>query len=81
MMEILRDAVREPYWDAWSRIACPTLLVRADNGVLSTEDARAMVERLPSTQLEEIVDANHDVHLDRPAEWRQVLSQFLQKLP
>lgn len=36
-----------------------------------------MTERLPFARLVEVPNAKHDVHLDRPDEWRRALSDFL----
>lgn len=36
-----------------------------------------MKERLPQADLVEIRGAGHDVHLDRPDEWRNALMPFL----
>jgi pimeloyl-ACP methyl ester carboxylesterase len=36
-----------------------------------------MAERLPRARLLEIPDAGHDLHLDRPTEWRAALGGFL----
>ena len=76
-MRTLREAVGRSYWDEWERIECPALIVRASNGTLSSEEAAQMVERRPGAKLVEIADAGHDVHLDRPAEWRRALTEFL----
>jgi len=77
MVRTLRDAGRRSYWEEWERIACPTLVVRAGNGSLSAADARAMAERGRDVQLVEVDDAKHDVHLDRPVQWRRAVSRFL----
>jgi pimeloyl-ACP methyl ester carboxylesterase len=39
-----------------------------------------MVRRGRQAALVEIAGAGHDLHLDRPAEWRRVLSEFLDSL-
>ncbi|ADB50407.1 alpha/beta fold hydrolase [Conexibacter woesei] len=74
---ILRAAVSRPHWDAWERIRCPTLVVRAEAGTLPAAEAEAMRTRLPHAQLVELPGAAHDLHLDRPEEWRHVLTAFL----
>jgi pimeloyl-ACP methyl ester carboxylesterase len=80
MVRTLRDAVSRPYWDQWDRIQCPTLVMRAGNGVIPVADAQAMNERLPQAQLIELPGAKHDLHLDHSAEWQSVLSQFLDSI-
>jgi pimeloyl-ACP methyl ester carboxylesterase len=36
-----------------------------------------MVDCLPNARLVDLPGAKHDLHLDRPAEWRAALSSFL----
>ena len=80
MVRTLRAAAEEPVWDAWSRAACPALVARAGHGELTQSDARAMAERARQASVVEVSGAGHDVHLDCPAEWRRVLSRFLDSL-
>jgi pimeloyl-ACP methyl ester carboxylesterase len=51
--------------------------VRSADGTIEAADARLTIERLPGSQLVEIADAGHDVHLNRPTEWRQAVEAFL----
>jgi pimeloyl-ACP methyl ester carboxylesterase len=39
-----------------------------------------MVESLPCARLEEVADAGHDLHLDQPDRWRNVLLAFIAAL-
>jgi len=48
--------------------------------MIEPETASEMTERLPTAQLVEIADAAHDLHLDRPDEWRDALIGFLDSL-
>jgi pimeloyl-ACP methyl ester carboxylesterase len=80
MARMLEEAGEEPAWAAWSRIRCPTLVVRAAGGIVPAEMARAMVAARPDVRLVEIADAGHDVHLERPVEWRSALTAFLDAL-
>ena len=80
MAQTLREAVSVPSWEEWEGITCPTLLVPAGDGMVEPETARQMTERLATAQLVEIADAAHDVHLDRPDEWRDALTGFLDSL-
>jgi pimeloyl-ACP methyl ester carboxylesterase len=78
VMELtLRASLGRSFWAEWERIACPTLVVRAERGIVPAEEARAMVEGLPHARLTEIAGAGHDVHLDSPAAWRRALGDFL----
>jgi pimeloyl-ACP methyl ester carboxylesterase len=77
MIRTLREAPPRSYWRAWGHIRCPTLIVRGGEGTLASSDARRMVERLLGSRLVEIPGAGHDVHLDRPVEWRHTIEGFL----
>jgi pimeloyl-ACP methyl ester carboxylesterase len=80
MEQTLREAASGSYWEAWEQITCPTLVVRAGKGVLSTADAREMAARGRHVKLIELAHAEHDLHLDRPADWRDAVSEFLNSL-
>jgi pimeloyl-ACP methyl ester carboxylesterase len=80
MVRTLREAVAESAWEAWERISCPTLVVRAGNGTLSAADAQAMVDRGRDARLAELPGAGHDLHLDQPEQWRRVVGEFLDSL-
>jgi pimeloyl-ACP methyl ester carboxylesterase len=77
MVRTLREAVSRDRWRDWERIRCPVLVARAGDGVIPAADARAMAGRLAQAQLVELPGAAHDLHLDRPVEWRQAVSRFL----
>ena len=77
MARMLRDAISVSAWKEWDSITCPTLIVRAGDGMVEPEIAEEMTERLPQARLVEIAGAAHDVHLDRPDEWREALGRFL----
>jgi pimeloyl-ACP methyl ester carboxylesterase len=77
--DTLLQAVRassSDHWDAWSWIRCPTLIVRGEHG-MAAEDARAMAARLEDAVLASVPGAGHDVHLEKPAEWRCIVQRFL----
>jgi len=80
MVRTIGEAVNRAYWDEWKRIRCPVLVVRAGNGSIPAADAQAMAARLPQARLIELAGAEHDLHLDRPAEWRHAVSEFLDSL-
>ncbi|MFM9496611.1 alpha/beta fold hydrolase [Streptomyces galilaeus] len=53
------------YWEQWSRITCPTLVIRAERGLLRQEEAERMRTHRPTeTTLTTVQNAGHDVHLD-----------------
>ncbi|MFL5816937.1 MAG: alpha/beta fold hydrolase [Conexibacter sp.] len=80
MERTLHAAIVEDHWGDWERIQCPALVVRAGAGIIPAADAHAMVDRLPDTTFIELPGAAHDLHLDQPARWRDVVSAFLSEL-
>jgi len=80
MARTLREAVAESAWDAWERVSCPALVVRAGEGALSAADAQAMVDRGHDVRLAELPGAGHDLHLDQPDEWRRIVGEFVASL-
>jgi pimeloyl-ACP methyl ester carboxylesterase len=80
MLRTLSEGTSVSYWEEWQRVRCSTLLVRAGNGFFPTDYLQAMAARLPGARFVDIPDAKHDVHLDRPEQWRAALSEFLAAL-
>jgi len=76
MLAALDEISQQSYWDEWAAIRCPVLVVRAERGA-SARDTQRMLELLPQTRLREIANAGHDLHLDQPERWRQILEEFL----
>jgi pimeloyl-ACP methyl ester carboxylesterase len=76
MVAALAEVARRSYWDDWSRLACPALIVRAarDEGAATAARMRRL---LPAAALVEIAGAGHDVHLDRPRAWRAAIERWL----
>ncbi len=79
MMRTLCDG-RGDYWEEWERIQCPTLVVRAGKGFFQADILQTMAQRLPGARFVDIPGATHDLHLDRPAEWRDAVAGFLATL-
>lgn len=77
MVRTLRATVGDSHWQAWERVKSPVLIVRGERGSLEAANAQRMLETLSTAKLIQIADAGHDVHLDRPDEWRRVVSEFL----
>lgn len=74
---VLAGANDRPLREEWSSVACPALVVRAGDGMLGEDEARAMASLNPNARLASIEGAAHDLHLDRPAEWRAIVEDFL----
>jgi pimeloyl-ACP methyl ester carboxylesterase len=80
LLDTLAQANAREHWDDWADVRCPALVVRAAGGV-SPDETRRMAELLPHTRVAEIADAGHDLHLDQPGRWREVVENFLAGLP
>lgn len=80
MVETLRLAHSESNWAEWRLIQCPTLVVRAENGIIAKSEVEAMIAQLPHARSTQIAEAKHDLHLDRPEEWRVTVESFLDRL-
>jgi pimeloyl-ACP methyl ester carboxylesterase len=69
-LEALRGAIRAVHrterWAQWRAISCPVVLVMGENGFMTHEEAKRMLERNPNAQLTKVPTAGHDVHLDAP---------------
>jgi pimeloyl-ACP methyl ester carboxylesterase len=80
MSRMLREATSRSYWEEWERIGCPALVVRAGEGVLADAEVEEMTARRPNARVVTVDGAEHDLHLDRPDQWRRVMSKFLDEL-
>ncbi|KJS56196.1 alpha/beta fold hydrolase [Streptomyces rubellomurinus] len=77
MVDALAENTRRSYWDEWTGIACPTLLVLGRSGIIPAADTAAMLDRRPETVAASVLAAGHDVHLEQPDALRQLLRAFL----
>ncbi|HXV33432.1 MAG TPA: alpha/beta hydrolase [Gaiellaceae bacterium] len=75
LLRTLRESAAG-WWDEWSSIRCPTLVVRGEHG-LPADEGQAMIARVEGAALAAVPGAGHDVHLERPDEWRRVVQPFL----
>jgi pimeloyl-ACP methyl ester carboxylesterase len=80
MIAALGELAGRSYWEEWSRIACPALVLHADGGDIPAAVARRMVEALPCARAVKIAGAGHDLHLDQPLRFREAVSGFLATL-
>lgn len=64
-----------------SAIDAPTLLVIAENGVVSLEMARELQSLNPRLHVEQIPEAGHGLQYDQPERFATVVRAFLHSLP
>ncbi|HKZ12341.1 MAG TPA: alpha/beta hydrolase [Solirubrobacterales bacterium] len=79
---MIQAAVADDCWADWSRIACPTLVVRGGaSGQLPSEEVSLMLTELSGAQCAELPGAAHELHLEEPDLWRATVVEFLDQLP
>ncbi|ABS03671.1 alpha/beta fold hydrolase [Kineococcus radiotolerans] len=78
VMQAAIAAVAEtPRWAEWQQVQAPTLLVQAERSYLDAAEVERMLELRPGTGHVVVPDAGHDVHLDQPQAWTQLLRSYL----
>lgn len=75
---MLREVAAEDCWQDWSRIACPTLIVRGGEGELPVDEADRMLSELPGARYVELPGVGHEVHLEETGLWRAAVSGVLE---
>lgn len=68
--------------DQLSQIACPTLVVAAEDDRMRTlQESRTLYEHIPHAQLEIIADSGHMVPLEQPQALAEVMFRWLRATP
>ncbi len=71
------DETSRELWNALSRVACPSLVIRgAASDILSPDVADRMVEVLPDARLVVVPRASHSVMADNPEACRKAIAEF-----
>ena len=73
---VAETATRD-WWDEWTRIRCPVLVVRGQHGLLDQAVADRMAVEVAWGRVVEIEGAGHDVHLDSPIDLGAAIRRFL----
>ncbi|MGW0821458.1 alpha/beta fold hydrolase [Streptomyces sp. NPDC002845] len=81
MIEAVRELATHDYWDVWSRVRCPALVVRGESGTMPPTEFAKMKSHRPETECLTIQDASHDVHLDQPKSLHAAIGPFVENLP
>lgn len=63
----------------WSELSAPTTLIRAADSVIADGEIEEMVAARSNTQVIEIEDSAHDVHLDEPERVAAVLADLVER--
>ena len=77
MLRTMVPIFEREYWREWESLPQPTLLVLGQTGSIDPVRVDRMLALRPGTRRVTIAGAGHDVHLDQPRAWLQVLDEFL----
>ncbi|MER5777356.1 alpha/beta hydrolase [Streptomyces sp. NPDC002039] len=80
MVEALTENARRSFWDDWTTITCPTLVILGQSGIIPAHETQAMLQQRPGTVAVSVPRAGHDVHLEHPEILRQMLQEFLEQV-
>ena len=80
MVRSVLELSQRSFWPEWARVRCPALVVLAESGFISAEEAREMTRTRPGTVMVTVPGAGHDVHLERPEMVRAAITDFLRAL-
>lgn len=69
--------VQESLWEWLPSLKIPTLLIAGELDQKFSDIARQMAEKLPIAQLTIVAGAGHNVHLERPEEFENLVMEFL----
>ncbi|MES5823553.1 alpha/beta hydrolase [Streptomyces sp. RG80] len=77
MVDSLTELAENAYWQEWSRVSCPTLVVQGEKGTMRPTEATDMRALRPGTRVTVVPDAGHDVHLEQPERLAEAIERFL----
>jgi pimeloyl-ACP methyl ester carboxylesterase len=78
LVQTLRLLDAEARWSDWTGVSQPTLLVLGQHGAINPNEVWEMVCARPEAVTSHcIVDGGHDIHLDQPTVWLDLLLRFL----
>lgn len=66
-----------PAWEEWARVAAPTLVVFAADGIFDETVWRALVDHRPGVTRVDLAGGSHDAHLDAFPEWSDAVRVFV----
>lgn len=72
-------AAQPSYWEQLSDLTTPTLIIAGELDQKFAQIATTMHAAIPDSRLEIVAKAGHAVHLEQPAIYTQLVSQFLNR--
>lgn len=67
------------YWDRLADLKTPALLIAGELDTKFAHFAASMHDAMPHSQLEIVANAGHAVHLEQPARYVELVSEFLEQ--
>jgi pimeloyl-ACP methyl ester carboxylesterase len=80
MVDSLSENARRAYWEEWTGIACLTLVVLGQSGIITPDESGRMLQQRPETAALSIPGTGHDLHLEQPDTLLEALGWFLHGL-
>lgn len=77
MQGAIAAVVEVARWAQWEQVQAPTLLVQAERSYLDAAEIERMLTLRPGTGHVVVPEAGHDVHLEQPQAWTQLLRSYL----
>ena len=77
MARTLGEMEQSSTWPQWRAITCPTMVVRAEHGVLDADVVDQLQAERHDATVVELAGARHDLHLDQPRAWRKTVQSFV----
>ncbi|MFB9370870.1 alpha/beta fold hydrolase [Kitasatospora albolonga] len=81
MVASLSELAHRSYWDEWTAIDRPALLVLGQHGILPPAEITGMLRRRPATTAVSVPGAGHDLHLEHPDLLARLLADFASAQP
>ena len=66
MLDTMRSVAGRDRWSEWVDIESPLTLVRASSSMVADSDVERMLRTQPGSELIDVDDSGHNVHLDQP---------------
>ncbi|WP_426364972.1 alpha/beta fold hydrolase [Streptomyces sp. E-08] len=79
MERSLDEIAHRAFWQEWSAVDCPALVVLGEDGIIGGGEYAEMARLRPGLHGLSLPGAGHDVHLERPDELGRVILDFVRR--
>jgi 2-succinyl-6-hydroxy-2,4-cyclohexadiene-1-carboxylate synthase len=73
----LGTGAQPEYWSRLSDLKLPTLIITGSLDQKFSDIGLQMASRIPQARLQNVPDAGHTVHLEQPAVYKQLITDFI----